>query len=196
MLFRFRSLARLSPVLLTFLLLASGTAHADVNFAAPGVAESVTGLVVGSDTYDVTFVNNVTHAGWASQLDFTTYPDAEAAINALAAELNAEGVTALRFTTPGGGTFDFDGAALWYAADATTLYGESLLTIGSSWTLGAPGPLGSTAPLNGSYPFALDFVLAPAPSVPVLPPVGLGMLVVGLLAAATLFGLRARPASD
>ncbi len=135
-------------------------------------------------------MNNVTHTGWASQLDFATYLEAEAAINALAAALNAAGATALRFTTPGGGTFDFDQAAVWYDADATTLYGESLLRFGATWSLGAPGPAGATAPLNGSYPFALDFVLAPAPSVPALPSTGLSMLVVTLVGVAIAVGLR------
>lgn len=150
------------PVVAAFslasLLVSSGQAFAGVNFVAPGVAGSVTNLTVGADVYDVTFVGTISHASWVSQLDFSTEAEAQAAIVALAAELNAAGATTAQFTTPGG-TFDFTQGQLWYAADATTLYGETLIKSGSTWQLANPFPGGSTAPINGAFPLALDFTL-------------------------------------
>ncbi|MCB9898533.1 MAG: hypothetical protein H6825_11055 [Planctomycetes bacterium] len=141
------------------LLIASGRASADVNLVAPGVAGSVTNVTVGSDVYDVTFVGNVSHLSWASQLDFHTEAEAEAAVAAVAAELNAAGgVTAVRFTTTSS-TFDFTEGQLWYAADTTTLYGETLIRSAGTWKVAFPFPGGSTAPLNGAFPLALDFTL-------------------------------------
>ena len=152
-------LTSLATLALASLLICSAPADADVQLAAPGVAGSVTNLTVGGNVYDVAFVGNITHAAWANQLDFSNEGDAEAAIVALAAELNAAGgVTALRFTTPSS-TFDHDVGQLWHSADATTLFGETLIRSGGTWKLANPLPGGSNAPLNGAFPFALDFTL-------------------------------------
>lgn len=154
----FSKLTALATLSLASLLISSGPAFAGVNFVAPGVAGSVTSLTVGADVYDVTFAGNISHAAWVSQLDFSTEAEAQAAIVALAAELNAAAVTTLRFTTPGG-TFDFTTGQLWYDADLTSLYGETLIKSGSNWLLANPFPGGSTAPINGAFPLALDFTL-------------------------------------
>ena len=151
-------LTALAVLSLASLLAFSGQAVAGVNFVAPGVAGSVTNLTVGADVYDVTFVGNVSHASWVSQLDFSSEAEAQAAIVALAAALNAAGATTTQFTTPGG-TFNFTTGQLWYAADATTLYGETLIKSGSNWQLANPFPGGATAPINGAFPLALDFTL-------------------------------------
>lgn len=144
------------------LLLSPTPVHADVTFVAPGVAGSVTNLTVDGNVYDVAFVGNVSHTAWASQLDFTNEDDAEAAVAAVAAELNAVGgVTSLRFTTTSS-TFDHNVGQLWYASDTTSLFGETLIRSGSTWQLAFPFPGGSTAPLNGAFPFALDFTLVSA----------------------------------
>jgi hypothetical protein len=158
--FKLTALATLS---LASLLTSSGQAFAGVNFVAPGVAGSVTNLTVGGDVYDVTFAGNISHAAWVSQLDFSTEAEAQAAVVALAAELNAAGAITLRFTTPSG-TFDFTTGNLWYAANATTLFGETLIKSGSNWQLANPFPGGSTAPINGAFPLALDFTLVSAPT--------------------------------
>jgi hypothetical protein len=190
-------LTALAALSLASLLISSGQASAGVNFVAPGVAGSVTGLTVGGQVYDVAFVGNVTHAAWVSQLDFHTEADAQAAIVALAAELNSSGATTTRYSTPGGGTFDFTTGQLWYDANATTLFGETLIRSGSTWLLANPGPGGSNAPINGAFPFALDFnlvtpsvwtdlgqALAGANGDPVL--VGTGTLLAGSSGALTL----------
>ncbi len=145
------------------LLISPDQAVAGVNFVAPGVAGSVTNLTVGAAVYDVAFIGNVSHASWVSQLDFNSEAGSQAAIVALAAQLNAAGAISVRFTTPGG-TFDFTQGTLWYAADATTLYGETLIRSGSNWQLANPFPGGATAPINGAFPLALDFTLvSPTP---------------------------------
>ncbi len=151
-------------VSLASLILCSNHLSADVQFVAPGVAGSVTNLTVGADVYDVTFVGNVTHAAWANQLDFSGEDEAEAAVAALAAELNATGgVTSLRFTT-GGGTFDFTVGQLWHTATATMLFGETLTLSGATWFLANPLPGGSNAPINGASPLAIDFTpVRPSP---------------------------------
>lgn len=143
---------------LASLLIASGQAVAGVNFVAPGVAGSVTNLAVGAEVYDVAFAGNISHAAWVNQLDFSSEAEAQAAIVALAAELNAAGATTLQFTTPSS-TFNFTTGQLWYAADATSLYGETLIKSGSNWQLANPFPGGSTAPINSAFPLALDFTL-------------------------------------
>jgi hypothetical protein len=148
---------------LAALLGSSAEAVAGVNFVAPGVAGSVTSLTVGGQVYDVSFVGNVTHAAWVSQLDFSTEAAAQAAIVALAGELNAASATSVQFTTPGG-TFNFTQGQLWYAANATTLFGETLIKTGSNWQLADPLAGGTTAPINGAFPLALDFTLvSPSP---------------------------------
>lgn len=155
-----RVLATLS---LAGLLLAPTLAFAGVNFVAPGVAGSVTNLTVGADVYNVAFAGNISHAAWVNQLDFSTEAQAQAAIVALAAQLNAAGATTLQFTTPSS-TFNFTTGQLWYAADATTLYGETLIRSGSNWQLANPLPGGATAPINSAFPLALDFTLvSPSP---------------------------------
>jgi hypothetical protein len=143
---------------LASLLTAFGPAFAGVNFVAPGVAGNVTNLALGGKLYDVAFAGNVSHAAWVSQLDFSNEADAQAAIVALAAELNAAGATTLQFTTPSS-TFNFTTGTLWYAADATSLYGETLIKSGSNWQLANPFPGGATAPINSAFPLALDFTL-------------------------------------
>ncbi|GJM21148.1 MAG: hypothetical protein DHS20C15_10630 [Planctomycetota bacterium] len=156
-------LTSLAALTLASLLICSTPASADVQFAAPGVAGSVTNLAVGGELYDVTFVGTITHTAWVSQLDFNGETEAEAAIQALAAVLNAEGgVTGLRFSTPGGGTFDHTSGTLWHDSNATMILGESLIKSGANWFLGNPLPGGAQAPLNGSFPLALDFTLVEA----------------------------------
>ncbi len=141
-------------------LLVSPEAFAEVHFVAPGVAGSVTNLTVGGNVYDVAFVGNISHASWVSQLDFSSEAEAEAAVAAVAAELNGVGgVTSLRFTTTTS-TFDHTVGQVWHSSDATSLYGETLIRSGSSWFLANPLPGGSVAPINGAFPFALDFTLA------------------------------------
>lgn len=152
------ALLSLSLAALSF---ASDRAVAGVNFVAPGVAGSVTNLTVGSAVYDVTFVGTVTHASWVNQLDFATEAAAQAAVVALAAELNAASAVSMRFTTPGS-TFDFTMGTVWYAANATQLFGETLLKSGSNWQLANPLPGGATAPINNAFPLALDFTLVPS----------------------------------
>jgi len=157
-------LTALVALLLASLLTASGQAFAGVNFVAPGVAGSVTNLTVGGNVYNVNFVGTVTHTNWANQLDFTTEADAQTAVSAVAAALNAAGgVASLRYTT-NGGTFDHTGGVVWYAADLTSLYGETILKNGSNWQLANPFPGGATAPLNNSFPLALDFSLVAPPA--------------------------------
>lgn len=147
-------------VSLTVSLYSADDAVAGVNFVAPGVAGSVTNLTVGSAVYDVAFVGTLTHTAWVNQLDFSTEAAAQAAIVALAAEMNAAGAASMRFTTPGS-TFDFTTGTVWYSASATQLFGESLIKSGSNWQLANPFPGGATAPINGSFPLALDFTLVP-----------------------------------
>lgn len=148
---------------LAALLMAATQARAGVNFVAPGVAGSVTNVTVGATVYDVTFVGTVTHAAWVSQLDFATEAEAQAAIVALAAELNAASAVSMRFSTPGGGTFDHTVGTLWYDADATSLYGETLIKVGSNWQLANPFPGGAVAPINNAFPLALDFTPVSVP---------------------------------
>jgi hypothetical protein len=144
-------------------LLFSGQAFAGVNFVAPGVAGSVTNVTVGANVYNVSFIGNITHNAWVNQLDFSTEAEAQDAVNALAAVINAAGgVTALRFTTPSS-TFDHTSGTVWYDSDLTSLYGETLLKSGSNWQLAFPFPGGATAPLNNAFPLALDFTLVPSP---------------------------------
>lgn len=157
------ALKTLAALSIAALLMASDRADAGVNFVAPGVVGSVTNLTVGSAVYDVTFVGNVSHISWASQLDFGTEADAQAAIVALAAQLNGAAAVTLRFTTTSG-TFDFTTGQLWYAADATTLYGETLIKSGSNWQLANPFAGGATAPLNNAFPLAIDFTLVSPPA--------------------------------
>lgn len=154
--------SRLVVLAFASLLLSAGQALAGVNFVAPGVAGSVTGLTVGGQVYDVNFVGTVTHAAWVNQLDFGTEAEAQNAIVALAAQLNADGATTMRFTTPGG-TFDNTTGTLWYAANATSLFGETIFKPGSNWQLANPFPGGATAPINNSFPLALDFILVSTP---------------------------------
>ena len=156
-------LAALASLSLALLLSAPNQAAAGVNFVAPGVVGSVTSLTVGANVYDVTFAGNISHAAWVSQLDFGSEADAQAAIVALAAALNGASATTLQFTTTSS-TFNFTTGQLWYAADATTLHGETLIKSGSNWQLANPFAGGSTAPINGAFPLALDFTLV-SPSV-------------------------------
>lgn len=168
---------------------------AEVQFVAPGIAGSVTGVIVNGQTWDVTFEGRVTHQQWATQLDFATEDDAEAAALALAAALNAEGVTALRFQLTSG-TFDHTNAVTWYASNATTLFGEDTLRSGGTWVLAFPLPGGSTAPLNTSRPLAADWTLAaPPPPVPTAIPLAqiglIGLLATtGVLQSRRLLGAR------
>ncbi len=133
-------------------------ASAGVNFVAPGVAGSVTNLTVGASVYDVTFVGNISHASWVNQLDFSTEADAQNAIVAVAAALNAAGAVTARYTLTSG-TFDSTTGQLWYTSTATNIIGETLIKAGSNWQLANPLAGGSTAPINSSFPLALDFKL-------------------------------------
>lgn len=159
----FAELIKLAVVVGALLFFPAGDASADVNFVAPGIAGSVSNLVVDGKVYDVTFVGTVTHAEWVSQLDFHTEAEAQAAIVALAAEFNAAGVTAMQYVMASG-THNLTTSTLWYAADATTLFGESLIKVGANWQLANPFPGGATAPINNSKPVALDFTLVSVPT--------------------------------
>lgn len=156
------SLAKLSTLTVlagALLLCPAESAFAEVNFVAPGIAGSVSNLAVDGKVYNVTFVASVTHAEWANQLDFHTEAEAHAAIYALAAEFNAAGVTATQFIVSSG-PINVTTSTVWYAANATTLFGESLIKVGSTWQLASVSG-GATAPINNSKPIALDFTLVP-----------------------------------
>lgn len=164
---------------------------AEVQFVAPGIAGSVTGVVVGGQTYDVTFEGRLTHQQWATQLDFTNEDAAEEAAQALAAALNAGGATAVRHQLTSG-TFDHTGAVTWYATNTTSILGEDTIRSGGTWILANPLPGGSTAPLNTSRPLAADWTLAapPAPVPTALPIAQIGLLG-GLVATGIAFVRRA-----
>lgn len=184
--------------LAAFVSLALGVSEAsaaEVQFVAPGIAGSVTGVVVGGQTYDVTFEGRLTHQQWAAQLDFTNEDAAEEAALALATALNAGGATAVRFQLTSS-TFDHTGAVTWYATNATSILGEDTIRSGGTWILANPLPGGSTAPLNTSRPLAADWTLAAPPApVPSAFPVGqIGL--VGLLVATGIAGARSMRRSD
>ncbi len=178
------------PTLLVLLL--SSPALAVVNFVAPGIAGSVSNVQVGSSLYDVSFVGDVSHADWVDQLDFATEAEAQDAAAALAAELNAAGATAARFSLPTGGTFDHTNATTWYAASDTEIFGESTIRLGGTWRLANPLPGGATAPINDSFPFAADWTPVSTTSVPSLSPAA-SLLCAALTISLGLLGLRQRP---
>lgn len=149
----------------------------------------MTGVVVGGQTYDVTFEGRLTHQQWATQLDFTNEDAAEEAALALATALNAAGATAVRFQLTSS-TFDHTGAVTWYATNVTSILGEDTIRSGGTWILANPLPGGSTAPLNTSRPLAANWTLAAPPAaVPTAFPVGQVGLV-GLLLATGFAGAR------
>lgn len=136
------------------------SAHAATTVQLSGsIATGITGLDVGGTIYNVDFIGTSTHTEWASMLDVTSVSEADDVILAIATAFDAAGVTSVRYTTPGGGTYDYANATLWYGSTSTNLLGVSITPSGG-WDsfVGA-----SNAPLNNSYPFAVDLTMASVP---------------------------------
>ena len=161
---------------------------ATVNFISGSttIAADVTGVVVGSNTYNVDFVGNISSDTWLTQLDFTNSTDAFTAASALAAALNAAGVVSLSLELATGTILDdVTFVSTPYGDDGTNLLGAGISGSSGTWsTTSASFPLGSSA-----FPFAADWTLTS--TVPV--PAALPLLLSGLVGLG-LIGWRKRKA--
>ncbi|MEW8585408.1 MAG: hypothetical protein AB2531_06565 [Candidatus Thiodiazotropha sp.] len=142
----------------------SAAQAATVQFNGTGVATGITNLAVGSSNYNVDFIFTLSHNDWVNNFDVTNQTEADAVLQAIAAEFDASGVTTVEHQG-NSSTFNLASATLWYGSNGTSLLGRNIdkqsFSASDIWGnfIG-----GSTAPLNNNLPFAVDLTPVPVPA--------------------------------